>query len=268
MKEFIKYHGHTVVEDWRRVVNLVSAADQSHMFSTPKPLRVLTDSKSIAYEPLPPGRMLVTVLLRTLLPGTGRRRTANDAVIRSGAALASLHQIKQPTNELRTKAVWLSERIVGPGAVTAAKQVLTASPIAIYHGDFSHGNVWVSEDDKIWLYDPIPGPFSLDPNAVTASVYFDIGHMVACLWAVYPLRVYPFLWALDCANWVELFLAGYERQTGAPLDHETVNLVASETLLGFANYVSQHFYSPKAQIFSYLIRRKSRRLIRTLKRPA
>jgi hypothetical protein len=261
MEEFTKFHGDEVARHWQRLVVLAQVAEQLNVFSTPTPLRILEDGRSIAYEPLPPGHMLVTVLLQTILPSESRKKFARGIIPKVGEALATLHNEKKPSSWPWIRPAWRTEQYVGSSIVRAAEGVLAESPAATYHGDFGHGNVWIADNQRIWFYDPIPSPFSLDPDAVNTSVYFDIGHMVACLWAVYPLRMYPFLWALDRANWISLLLDGYERHAGVLLNHDTVKLVAAEILLGFAQYTYDRAAFPKAQIFRHLIQYHSVRLL-------
>lgn len=261
MPEFIKNHGAKIEEDWVRVNRLYEASMASTKFCAPQPLRLLADKHAIAYQELPVGQRLDQLLADSTYRKSGSLGVLLHA---AGGALAELHTSLEPVNTIVLTMDLM--KIPGPDHETRnhCQQHLLNVTTAALHGDFGHGNIWVCPSGELWLYDPIPSQFCPNTEAGMAPIYYDLGHMVCCLWAVYPLRNQPLLRRQPHLEWIDAFLKGYQDHSPAKVDRRTVFLVASYILDNYRNSLGQSQNFLKGILYRYLLLRRRQQLISVL----
>jgi hypothetical protein len=234
--EFVKRHGDSVDSAWIRGLRLYEAATRASEFSAPRPLRVLPDNRSIAYASLPGGSVLYQMLSPRVLVRSDASTGAMIALRAVGSALAEMHATLVPINQDCLSISFAGDRKIPFALRTHVDSILGSSPISAMHGDFGHGNIWITKNGEVWIYDAVPSVFCSKKEAGISSIYYDIAQMISCLWAIYPLKIYFLVPFLPRWQWIRAFIAGYESHSATVLDLATALVVASHILERYAKY--------------------------------
>jgi hypothetical protein len=247
---FTKIHGESVLNDWARVLSLYEASGPDAGFLAPRPLRVVDQTQSIVYGTLPPGRLFTYILTSSNLDDAARLPKIAYGI---GSGLANLHARMRPTNELVLPKLDVAELGISLECKARFDLVDIPANIAALHGDFGHTNVWIGNNDEIWFLDPLPQTFSANMQASKANVYYDIGHMVSTLWALYPLRLYPYIGRFPRMLWIDAFLEGYSAGSGKKIDPVCALFYAAENLNRYGPFLRSYFGSVKGAIWFFVI---------------
>jgi hypothetical protein len=260
--EYIKFHGDNIDADWERVVRLWEATRGYAEFNAPRPLRLISELQSIAYERLPEGCQLAQLLMRK------RTTPASEQFLLKtlhavGMALASFHSRSNPVND---QLLYLNPKpkFVEFAALDEyAMDVSQSASAATLHGDFGSGNVWVDASGKIWLFDPLPSKFTTDRSAGKASIYVDVAHMIASLWAGYPLSVLASIRRLPRLAWIKAFAAGYSDYYEKALSVPAAMTIAATILDSYGSHLFKTSRFPKGLLYRRLISVQQKRLLQT-----
>jgi hypothetical protein len=229
MKHYYKRIPHHFSRNVLRLRALAESSARDGDFFSPAVTEILPERQEVGLEWIQGTDRLSRILGHALLfmnAGAGQQYICS-LLESTGKALAGFHG----TDSLPLTPVL--ELKLGPAPLKAAsgleqvKRTLAASAHRPFHGDFGISNVRFFPDSTRPIFlDPIPSRFCPEPEAMRASIYYDIAQMVFTLWSVLPFRVYAFLDAGCQREWTDSFLRGYEQAGGVSLCRKTVWYVA------------------------------------------
>jgi len=214
---FVKQHGSNVVEDWQRAEHLYEAL-RSTPFRAPKPLFLNNSAETISYEFLPEGQMLTAVLNSEIMMFRKERSEVARTMLRVGEALAEIHANMKPISDDVLNIDFSSINGVRRDLVVAAQLIVETSETVATHGDYSHCNIWLTSDQKIWVIDPIPATFLPKTRIGMSSIYLDLGSMVSCIWAAFVPWRHTFAKWDRAKTWIAAFLEGYSLVSNEAID--------------------------------------------------
>lgn len=174
---YVKHHGSTVLDDWKRV-ELLARVCEPHGNCTAKPLWVNAGEQTIGYE-----------RLEDILPLMHPRFDWEHVMHRAGKLIGCLHvaHVDFDGFELADKAEYPMHQF---GLTESDELALRRSlPMGWFHTDCWHGNFFVhGEDEKILVIDPIPDGYTVQRGFFLANGAVDIAVMHMSIFLCRPLQ--------------------------------------------------------------------------------
>jgi hypothetical protein len=187
--EFVKFHGATVADDWRRVNALYEICETTSGVRTAKPLRLNANAQQIVYE-----------RLKDIAPLLHRHPISIERFAEIGAVLARLHSSDKRSNPIlpATPYPLTFFQISEEDRALLDKKC----PIGWFHSDCWYGNFFLDTQSELILIDPLPDGYTVKPGYYYACGAVDLAvlHMSLyfCQSAAAVLRM----------NWPYLLSAG------------------------------------------------------------
>lgn len=174
---YIKYHGLTVLDDWKRV-ELLARVCEPYGNCTAKPLWVDPGKQTIGYEKLED----ITPLLHP-------RFDWDHMMHRVGKLIGYLHAAHLQLDDLEAadKAEYPMHQF---GLPERDERALRRSlPVGWFHTDCWHGNFFIrGEDERILVIDPIPDGYTVQRGFFFANGAVDIAVMHMSIFLCRPLQ--------------------------------------------------------------------------------
>lgn len=198
---FVKYHGSAVLEDRWRLEALSQVCDRVDGVITARVLSVDARRQEIVYERLSLETSLGLMVGRPEMFG------------KVGALLARMHMAEFSVDGAGFSKESCPMGLLGIDQATE-KFLSEAIPAGWFHGDFWHGNVFILDDQRVAVIDPIPADFMMSPQYIRACGALDVAMMYMSILVVHPLSKQLTLNVAPQITGAEAFLEGYLRCRG------------------------------------------------------
>lgn len=228
MAEFVKNHGSSVKQDWKRVNEFYLLSRCWGSFVFPEPLR-FHESK-VFYQRIENLESWQDML---------QSAPAEARFLRIGAALAEIHGQKQEPD---------SDRVA-------------------LHSDFGLINLaWDRDNDLPVIFDPLPSDF-YPYKDFFGSRYFDLGQFVSTCFAPRHFWFFCRKSRIGIANVVKAFFKGYRQKSGLETDVKTVKKFAVLTFRRYLLLRIKDtpwLFWPMLAIIAWLLQKKMERTLECL----
>lgn len=250
MRVFVKHHGASAEEDWKRVNQLHLICEQLEGVVAPRPIFIDSTHQTIGYQ-----------YLDGLSPLTCRRGN-EDLFFRVGCDLARMHaqgfHRASDVEEHHLRPLPLEQF----GLSRTAISLLSDLPCGFFHGDLWHGNLFHRSDGELVVIDPIPPHFLFRGSSFVACGAIDLATLHMSLYIRTRLSRY----FADIPNEVDehahALLAGYLETCGA---NNVTRQIEAVSLALSQRWISQLDIRLSWPV-AYLKRRMSQRAIQPLRK--
>jgi hypothetical protein len=195
-------------------------------FISPAVLAVDYDVGLVTYEKLN-GLTPLRSLYLVYTTGTGAGPDVPEWFERTGSTLAHVHRELRLTGQVEWRPPPSFSRLFRRRTGADALSCLARTPQAFLHGDFGFGNIHVKRDEgELVILDASPNRYLTTHPSTWASIYLDIGSLVACLRGLVGIRQFARLRRERITPLERAFVAGYEWVFGDVLDAQMIDSVA------------------------------------------
>lgn len=174
---YIKHHGRTVLDDWKRV-KLLACVCESYDNCTAKPLWVDLEKQTIGYE-----------RLEDIAPLLHPHFDWGQMMHRAGRLIGSLHATHVNCDDLEP--IDKTEYPMHQFGLTERDELALhrSLPVGWFHTDCWHGNFFVrGRDERILVIDPIPDGYTVQRGFFFANGAIDIAVMHMSIFLCRPLQ--------------------------------------------------------------------------------
>lgn len=201
VKPFIKRHDVNTASDWSRVTMFSALIARVDGLATATPLWKDESSGVIAYERLP--------ALRPLL----HEHTKESTFRRFGLLLARLHMLGLPASA--TSGPISTYPMSGFKLEPPELRLLERLPIGFFWGDCWHGNVFVHDDGRFYVIDPLPHRWLFDNQHLLANGAMDLAMLHMSLFFSHRLTKLMWFDPGELMPHAKRLLEGYLTEVGA-----------------------------------------------------